>query len=560
MSRNNRPAKPTLPSTVSQAHIQNCSLHDNEDVPSKCTAITLKGVKCQFKSRRFPPDSLPVCAQHQNKVIAAGRCQAVMSCGQACGRLNQADPPFNLCHEHCQCTSTLPCYILELPIELRFQIYRLLLPEVVPSRVKNGEDKTSLRSYRMLLKLNKQICNEVETVLYRHIPFKIEIDRYRVLFCNRRYKLHNVNVISDNLHSVASMLPVFQKIHNIRMDITINLSVDWDLNTMTANSSTQYILPENEGLLALRDSLRLFIRTFRTQDTISENHGLITLEVGIKDDDEVAWNAAETVAAVALATEPLKHFRQVQHPILHNITIGSNTELRMATRGLNTAEFATTYDKYKAEWQGLMVQASPQLALEPYANQGLHIDTTWTQIQSRKIHEFITVLENNMHFLRPPHARGVGFEGMARILYLARLAHEQNDIHALHLIRDALKNRWIDVQRIQQRHASTVAKSILDMFHDDYQVALLKAHPRELKFTKARPLAPRADASWSELKLADFHHIPSQWDGVKIIAEDRLRLYWEMRGVGESRGQEKVYVVLKTPSFVSNLHILQFFS
>ncbi|KAF2477342.1 uncharacterized protein BDR25DRAFT_339279 [Lindgomyces ingoldianus] len=74
------------------------------------------------------PKFLPTCYAHRDQRSFAGWCQFQQQDGARCGRLFRWTPPYlELCSEH-QCRPDTPCYFMKLPLELRLEIFRYLLP------------------------------------------------------------------------------------------------------------------------------------------------------------------------------------------------------------------------------------------------------------------------------------------------------------------------------------------------------------------------------------------------------------------------------------------------
>jgi hypothetical protein len=75
------------------------------------------------------PTFLPTCRAHRDQQSFAGWCQYKPSDGERCGRLFRWTPPyFELCIEH-QGHPDTPCYFFNLPLELRHEVLRYLLPD-----------------------------------------------------------------------------------------------------------------------------------------------------------------------------------------------------------------------------------------------------------------------------------------------------------------------------------------------------------------------------------------------------------------------------------------------
>src|SRR3978361_476262 len=89
------------------------------------------------------PGVMPTCNIHEDQMKRSTWCRASLPCGFQCGRICAWKPNgFQLCPDHQQ--QQMTCYLLKIPIELRFRIYGLLLPDMpVAALFKNS---TGLRS------------------------------------------------------------------------------------------------------------------------------------------------------------------------------------------------------------------------------------------------------------------------------------------------------------------------------------------------------------------------------------------------------------------------------
>jgi hypothetical protein len=93
---------------------------------TKLRCNTIIGKKAQQNTH---PAFLPTCGAHREQQSYAGWCQFKRPDGERCARLFRWSPPyFELCEEHRGHPDT-PCYLIQqLPLEIRHEIYRYLLP------------------------------------------------------------------------------------------------------------------------------------------------------------------------------------------------------------------------------------------------------------------------------------------------------------------------------------------------------------------------------------------------------------------------------------------------
>ncbi|OCK82925.1 hypothetical protein K432DRAFT_441223 [Lepidopterella palustris CBS 459.81] len=130
------PTKPQGPS-LSSATLSQIDPTDPEEFLRRCSGYNKnKGKRCAVligkntarNGINYYPEYLPTCHSHKDQLSYAGHCQYVDCAGQRCDRLFRwTKPYFELCSEHMGHPNT-PCYLFKLPIELRMEIWRYLMP------------------------------------------------------------------------------------------------------------------------------------------------------------------------------------------------------------------------------------------------------------------------------------------------------------------------------------------------------------------------------------------------------------------------------------------------
>lgn len=208
------PMEPPLPPLNSQdpeKYLKRCSGYCKK-TNLRCSASI--GKKAQKDTR---PTYLPTCALHRDQQSLAGWCQFTSSDGRRCARLFRWNPPhFELCNDHQGHPST-PCYFLkQLPLELRHEVYRYLIPtEPIDSSTAAVHDRSSqepdqrasrlpvlsypspMRATRVLrskfpmrlldlLSVSRQVHDEVKDRLFSTVTFKIDIRKDGTFMCGRR--------------------------------------------------------------------------------------------------------------------------------------------------------------------------------------------------------------------------------------------------------------------------------------------------------------------------------------------------------------------------------------
>jgi hypothetical protein len=173
------------------------------------------------------PTFLPTCRAHRNQQSFAGWCQYQHHDGERCGRLFRWTPPyFELCTTH-QGHPDTPCYFFRLPLELRHEVIRYLVPDRAigssTNQLHNIHDQTHIIpphpiyasgcrpvSYNRhvaamssqpsggdtgsafpmpaldLFLVNRQFYQETKDLLFSTVPFTIDVRKDGTFMCGRR--------------------------------------------------------------------------------------------------------------------------------------------------------------------------------------------------------------------------------------------------------------------------------------------------------------------------------------------------------------------------------------
>lgn len=182
-------------------HALACVLHaDIDGLLSQCNAKTKDGSACRNKPQKSAhahnTRNLPVCHAHRDSRLALmGRCTATATCGKRCNRPCTWRQDYeHLCSRH----KDSICYLNLLPVELRFAIIELLIPEgpimVAPCRCKRKcylECRTPYRSAAMLARVNRELSQQVRAVLYQSAthPCKLSINDDKIVIMQNTFKL-----------------------------------------------------------------------------------------------------------------------------------------------------------------------------------------------------------------------------------------------------------------------------------------------------------------------------------------------------------------------------------
>jgi hypothetical protein len=187
--------------TTAAVHHRICRLHRNER-RQKCWGTLRKGGICSNRAPRpAVPGLMPTCKIHRRQIKEPAWCKALLECGFQCRELLESEiHGLQLCSRHRETLTT--CYFLEVPVEIRCRIYRLLLPNKdVPARFFTSSSLTTRRErvYTAILGVNQQIHDEATRVLYCTQVFSIEVYQSSLRMCN---------LLSENVRYVRRHAPL----------------------------------------------------------------------------------------------------------------------------------------------------------------------------------------------------------------------------------------------------------------------------------------------------------------------------------------------------------------
>jgi hypothetical protein len=159
-SANNPPA-PVIDPRDPEGFLRRCSGYNKK---SKLRCNTAIGKKSEQSCH---PTYLPTCKSHRDQKSHAGWCQFKHPNGERCGRLFRYKPPhFELCAEHEGHPDT-PCYFFNLPLELRHEVFRYLLPSRPigsSTAVLHDEDTVNHQYFNPLIAVGSQLPPNLQTI------------------------------------------------------------------------------------------------------------------------------------------------------------------------------------------------------------------------------------------------------------------------------------------------------------------------------------------------------------------------------------------------------------
>ncbi|KAF2270473.1 hypothetical protein CC78DRAFT_563852 [Lojkania enalia] len=530
------------------AHQQNCTRHLSPLIP-RCNALTRSKQLCSRAAKYFPPGHLPTCQQHASQRVRAGRCQATEKCGHMCLRIASYDPPYHLCLVHDGGKNDLPCYLLQIPTEIRLMIFRFLVPDYIPSCQYYPWKSQGLHA--SMLRVNRQLHTEFSSVLYGETPFHVSLSATCINFYGKEwcrgftYASKNSNqIVGFDSHEVIAPL-IARRVQQMEVDISIN---GLCLRSASTPKLALYgITREDFGLFEVRDVVQKFVQLF------AQNHVCKKLLVKPAVLGNHDWELDEMVSAVTFATEPFKNLHLIQNPALapaHLSSVGSPRYrcLVIGEKDSNTTTDDTTYREYQRVWSECLKSPTPSGAsLRDWRIIEREHEEQVARTYLKNIEKFVALLYKQERVGKSQKiARrdwtDSAFHGIEGVLHIARVCSENADVSAMEKIRDAIKTRWVNYQRRFQNDSHTIARSIEDIgFAEDIEVLPRAEYPEAFEFSRKKLLTtPMKDGTWPELVFED--DAPKWNDPGVTYREDFERQYF--------RTETKEWARLKTPATV----------
>jgi hypothetical protein len=361
---------PAAPSIVvdpqdPEGFLRRCSGH-NKKTRIRCSATIGKN------ARDTHPTFLPTCHAHKDQQSFAGWCQFMQKDNERCGRLFRWTPPyFELCEKH-QGHPDTPCHFMALPLELRQEIFRYLLPTQPigssssplhqdlppppPQTFIHPMGPTSRRAgsrsmfqasppadnrlfpYPIvnLFRISRRIHAEVKDLLYSSVPFTIDIRKDGTFMCGRRLLEPrrpdgSAHFTIDDAEKVAREFTNtfdFTAVKNYNVDIMVENCADegrvgyhpnqsWDEEVEMYDIRGMSILFERSNfLLILKDYCGVVVSGILSK---AQNLCRLNVRLGLS---KFNWQEEELLANVKCLVEPFERLRNVRQPRLCGVFDG----------------------------------------------------------------------------------------------------------------------------------------------------------------------------------------------------------------------------------------------
>lgn len=422
---------------------------------------------------------LPTCHAHKDQLCFAGRCVYTNRMGVQCGTLFRWNKPYlQLCSEHVGC-STIPCYLLKLPLELRHEIFRYLLPDAqtgvtssstlpihneanlppIPASAVSGAYNGSppigfppsfskpntraghQRSLCNVLCVNRQIYEEMKDLLYGSVPFTIDIRKDGAFMCGRRLLEPKTADGVPHCREAGSE----ETLHKFLKNFDFGAVKNYDIHILLENGSWgDYHLPpripsqpptwdEEVEIYDIRDYVGVVV-----SGILSRSHILCRLNVRVGLTN-FQWPEELILANVRKLVEPFERLRKVNQPRFCGIYEGTtSTPLAITVQrrlGLNLCSIARLsthtillgpgnprFEEYKRTWEACLASSSAAPGKPAIRTMFSELKTFYS-----KLHMYLPEIHRM---------------GKHAFLHRARVAREMEDVEAFREVRNELILYW----------------------------------------------------------------------------------------------------------------------
>ena len=514
------------PSVVDQdpdGYLKRCSGY-NKRTGKRCEKVIGKATYNSRNGINGNPLYLPTCYSHREQQSFAGRCQYIDRVhGNRCGRLFRwTKPYFELCGEHVGHPDT-PCYILKLPLELRLEIFRYLMPHgpvgsstshvhqarptyhIVPhvngmpppppqpiiptarAALQHQHSSLNLRwSVVSLMLVNHQFYTEGKDLLYGVTPFTIDIRKDGTFMCGRRLLEPKTDVgVSASPSPGADGLTGkflenfdFLAVKNYNVEILVENRAPVPMGPVRRPQTfIQNPWDEEVGIYDIRDYVGVAV-----SGILSKSQNLCRLKVRIVTTG-FTWSDEEVLEKTKCIVEPFMRLRKVLMPKLCGVyegavlsaPIGGPNNLysvpMLPTDSPRLVPGNPDFDEYKKTWEKTISQTTPPPPKPPIRAMFTELKKFYTQLAE--------YMDGNLHRI-----------GKHAFLHRARVAREDENVEAFRDVRNELIMYWEQYLKLEEDKRTKMNKKMCDMLDVDSYPSAEDESPRERTSSPEAPGSP----------------------------------------------------------------------
>jgi hypothetical protein len=462
-------------------------------------------------------------------------------------------PYFELCVDH-QGHPGTPCYFLkQLPLELRCEVYRYLLPtESIgsstaavhqesydepyifratnrpmlppPPFVPSGLPPPLVAAFPMrltdLLLVSRQIHDEVKDLLFSVVTFKIDVRKDGAFMCGRR--LLEPKRADGSSHMMAEAADKAKKkflksfdwasVKNYTVDILLEnsgdayshinrgLNITWDEEVEIYDIKGTDLMHTLEHLLMEADYVSVVV-----SGILAKSKKLCKLQVRLGLDD-FQWDEYQILTNSKLLFSPFERLRNVRQPSIGGVFDGrpNNNSVYCVIPGTSQIYSAPTGHYENCCSVPSLPTNKPMLAanmpaFDAYAaewKRQISSDSSTAITEEPPIRKMFAEFRNFYTELAN-HVPDVTFRsGKHTFLHQARVAREQEDVIAFRGIRNELIHYWEAYKADEERKKREMNKRLGKLLESD----MYPSHEWE-DMSSARPQSPSGQTAQSPVLL-----------------------------------------------------------
>ncbi|KAF2643171.1 hypothetical protein P280DRAFT_245194 [Massarina eburnea CBS 473.64] len=584
---NTATAQPTDPNDP-EAFLRRCSGY-NKKKGVRCSAIIGRN---SYHTKNSHPTYLPTCHAHKDQQSYAGWCQFMQTDGERCGRLFRWQPPyFELCTEH-QGHPDTPCYFMALPLELRLEVFRYLLPTrpigsstslvhlaevedapgwfcvytpttgsspaLRPRIVRKGDqvsspvERSTTKSVFSMplintLLVNRQICAEVKDLLYSTVPFIIDVRKDGTFMCGRR--LLEPRRADGSSHFVANEVDRlkqdflntfdFAAVKNYSVDILVE---NWKDDTGRSFHPAPW--DEEVELYDIRDYVGVVVSGILAK---SRNLCKLNVRLGLS---KFTWDEKQLIDNLKTIVGPFERLRKVRQPRLRGVYDSTPHTNFMISLPLCLQPHVRTNPDQPATRPATPLCSVPQLptqklleacngsAFGEYRSnweRWVASTSSTTLVHKPPIRAMFTEFKDfytKLSIIIPDVTARIGKHAF---LHRARVAREQEDIDRFRLLRDELIEYWyayLEQEEMKREDINRRLSKMLDV--DVYPSTADELFHRPRQSPKSGPSSARSSVESPlvlDMDTMSKEGIPVHGNVESLVSYHEVRLQMQMESL-----------------------------
>jgi hypothetical protein len=508
---------------------------------------------------------LATCRTHRDQQTFAGWCQYQKnSDGDRCGRLFRWTPPyFELCSIH-QGHPDTPCYFFRLPLELRHEVFRYLLPDraigsstaqlhrryddvyALPQQGINYRHRHPNHYHRNtlvanhsgdecgtvfpmpaldLFLVNRQFYNEIKDLLFSTVPFKIDVRKDGTFMCGRRLleprradgSSHFLVDEADEAKQRFLKYFDWSAVKHYAVDILVE---NWANGTLYPANSTW---DEEVELYDIRGSSQPHDRASSSNiptdyisvvvsGVLAKSRNLCKLQVRLCLAD-FNWTHEQILSNTKLIVGPFESLRNVRQPQILGISMGKPNHNAMLT---------VQRPNWTSGSRAPICSVPPLPTHTPVLLPGMPdfdaYASSWTRWVSAPnacaltvkppIRTMFTSFKDFYSDLSAVVPEVTFIQGRHAFLHRARVAREQEDVEAFRHLRNELIQYWYAYLEQEERKKNAMNKRLSTMLESD----VYPSHEWEESRQSSKTLSPQIlpDIDEGKTKQLFYDNTPRQ--------------------------------------------------